>query len=104
MSCATSSNDNTIKVKSRLLEKHKLKAVLSMPNEVFPIGVITCIMIFEAHTPHPNLYETFGYYKDDGFIKRKLGRIDGGGWEQIRKTWLENYINSKNQPGLSITK
>ena len=24
--------------------------------------------------------------------------------EQIRKTWLENYINSKNQPGLSITK
>ena len=107
MSCATSSNENTVKVKSRLLEKHKLKAVLSMPNEVFsPIGVITCIMIFEAHTPHPKLFETFfGYFKNDGFIKRKkLGRIDGGNWEDIKNTWLENFINSKNEPGLSITK
>ena len=106
MSCATSSNENTVKVKSRLLEKHKLKAVLSMPNEVFsPIGVITCIMIFEAHTPHPKLYETFlDILKNDGFIKRKIRENWWGNWEDIKNTWLDNYINSKNEPGLSIKK
>ncbi|MBI5229960.1 MAG: N-6 DNA methylase [Candidatus Magasanikbacteria bacterium] len=93
--------------KKKLLEKHTLEAVLSMPNELFnnsKVGVVSCIMIFTAHRPHPNHKETyFGYYKDDGFVKRKgKGRIDAyGRWENIKKKWLTNFMNRKNEPGFS---
>ncbi|NMA64769.1 MAG: SAM-dependent DNA methyltransferase, partial [Clostridiaceae bacterium] len=50
----------------------------------------------------------FGYYKDDGHIKRKnLGRIeqfdkDGKSlWKEIEKKWLELYINKSVVDGLS---
>jgi len=50
----------------------------------------------------------FGYYKDDGFIKKKnLGRIekvnsDGlGAWTTIKEEWLDLYFNKKEVPGKS---
>ena len=62
-------------------------------------------MIFTAHKPHPNHKETyFGYYKDDGFVKRKnKGRIDAyGKWQIIKEKWLSNFANRKKEPGLSV--
>jgi type I restriction-modification system DNA methylase subunit len=93
-----------------LLEKHTLEAVLSMPDELFfnsKVNVVTCIMIFTAHKPHPKNKETyFGYYKDDGFVKRKnKGRIDAlGKWEGIKETWLSYYYNHKAAAGMSVNK
>ena len=105
MSCVTSSNNAARLVRERLLVKHTLKGVFSMPGELFyPVGVITCIMVLEAHNPHPLNYETFfGYFKDDGFIKSKhLGRVDQGQWVSIKSKWIARYMNRKNEVGLSV--
>lgn len=94
--------------KKKLLEKHTLEAVFSMPVDVFsPIGIVTAVIVFKAHNPHPEDYETyFGYWRDDGFAKmKKLGRIDKyGKWESIKKNWLYNYRNRKEIEGHSLTK
>lgn len=43
----------TLQVKKDFLEKHTLKAVMSMPPQLFPgIGTVTAIVVFEAHRPH----------------------------------------------------
>jgi type I restriction enzyme M protein len=105
MSCATSSNANTLTVRERLLKKHTLKGVFSMPDDLFyPVGVVTCIMTFEAHKPQPKGYKTFfGYFKDDGFRKTKhMGRINGGGWDIIKRRWLDAYMNREKIPELSV--
>lgn len=95
--------------RKELMEKHRLKAVFSMPDDIFyPTGTNVCVMVWEAKKPHivnENVqYETFfGYFKDDGFVKRKkLGRIDAlNKWDDIQKKWLELYINQKIEDGLS---
>ncbi|WP_421475916.1 HsdM family class I SAM-dependent methyltransferase [Agrobacterium tumefaciens] len=105
MSCATSSNARAVAVRERLLQKHTLAGVFSMPAELFhPVGVITCIMVFEAHKPQPKNFKTFfGYYKDDGFLKTKhMGRIDKGDWATIRNHWLSLYVNREKEVGLSV--
>ncbi len=108
MSTVVSSKTKTIAVRKRLLERHTLEAVFSMPDDLFcPIGVITCILVFKAHIPHPENQETFfGYFKHDGFEKIKnKGRIDiNHKFEGIKEKWLESYINRKNTDGLSVTK
>lgn len=107
MSCATSSNAKAIIVRERLLKNHKLVGVFSMPDDLFhPVGIITCIMIFEAHSPHPLSFKTFfGFFKDDGFRKAKnVGRVDKGDWETIRRDWLDLYINRENKAGVSVLK
>lgn len=106
MSCATSTGKSAIRVRERLLKNNTLKAVFSMPNDLFhPIGVVTCVMVFEAGNKHPDGFKSyFGYYKEDGFVKRKhLGRMDSGDWPKIKKIWLERFINRENVAGLSIT-
>jgi type I restriction-modification system DNA methylase subunit len=110
MQCALAQKGKIYELKKRLLQKHTLEAVLSMPNELFSnpdVGVVTCVMIFTAHKPHPPNKETyFGYYKDDGFVKRKIkGRIDAGEWEKsIKAEWVSSYINRKAKPGFSVNK
>lgn len=107
MSCATSSGAAAILVRERLLKEHKLTGVFSMPDDLFhPVGVITCIMVFEAHSPHPVGYKTFfGYFKDDGFRKTKnIGRVNKGGWDAIKAEWLSAYINRETKAGLSVMK
>ena len=97
-------------LKKKILSKHSLEAVLSMPDELFfnsNVGVISCIMVFTAHKPHPKTKETFfGYFKEDGFVKRKIqGRIDAyGKWNKIKEDWLSYYLNKKSNPGISINK
>jgi type I restriction-modification system DNA methylase subunit len=106
MSTVVSDDKKVLEVKERLLEKHTLKAVFSMPNDLFhPVGVNTCIIVFKAHNTHSSNKKTFfGYFKDDGFMKQKNnGRVDKElKWQKIKTQWLEAFINKENIVGLSI--
>jgi len=110
MQSALAQKGNVLELKKKLLEKHTLEAVLSMPNELFfnsKVGVVSCIMVFTAHKQHPKNKETyFGYYKNDGFVKRKgKGRIDAyGKWSDIKEKWLSGFMNRKEEPGFSVNK
>lgn len=103
MSCAIGTKFRD--VRKRLLEKHTLDAVFSMPDDIFyPTGTNVCVMVWKAHKPHDSSRETyFGYCKNDGFVKRKkLGRVDAyGKWAGIEKRWLELYRNRDVVDGLS---
>jgi len=106
MSCAIGTKFKY--VRERLFKKHTLKAVFSMPDDIFyPTGTNVCVMTWEANTPHDSEQETFfGYYKDDGFVKRKnVGRIDAyEKWEMIKAEWLKLYRNRDVKDGLSARK
>jgi len=104
VSCVISPN----KAKQEILEKHTLKAVMSMPSELFyPVGTITCIVVFEAHKPHSETSKKtwFGYWRDDGYVKTKhMGRIDyNHQWQDIKDEWLEAYRNNEVHKGKSVT-
>jgi type I restriction-modification system DNA methylase subunit len=105
MSCVTSGNARAVAVRERLLASHTLTGVFSMPDDLFhPVGVITCIMVFEAHKPHPKGFKTFfEYCKDDGFVKTKhMGRVNRGQWEVIKNHWLDLFVNREKELGLSV--
>jgi type I restriction enzyme M protein len=109
-SCAIGDTGEILELKRKLLEKHTLEAVMSMPAALFHdsnVGVVTCIMVFTAHRPHPSGKKTwFGYWRDDGFITTKhRGRIaPPGKWEEIKKTWLNAYRSREVIKGLSVVK
>jgi len=106
MSCAIGTKFK--QERERLFKKNTLKAVFSIPDDVFyPTGTNPCIMVWEAHTPHDSNQETFfGYCKNDGFVKRKkLGRVDYyGKWQGILEQWLNLYRNRDVVDGLSARK
>lgn len=110
MQSALAQRGKIFRLKEKLLEKHTLEAVLSMPNELFfnsKTNVVSCVMIFTAHKQHPKNKETyFGYYKDDGFVKRKgKGRIDAfSTWKEIKNKWVSNYLNRKEKAELNVNK
>ena len=98
-------------MREKLLRNHRLEAVMSMPNDLFyPVGVVTCIMVFSAHVPHDSdeHHESwFGFWKDDGFRKDKVqGRIPKSEemWKKIKEEWLIDFTNKKVIPGKSIRK
>ncbi|MDR0663635.1 MAG: N-6 DNA methylase [Spirochaetaceae bacterium] len=97
-------------VRERLFKKHTLKAVFSMPDDIFysnNASVNVCVMVWEAHKPHDTTKTTFfGYYKDDGFVKaKKLGRIDKfNKWRGIEDEWLRLYRERETKGGLSVKK
>ena len=82
-------------IKKRLLENHRLRAVISMPDQLFYPGVevVTCIMVWEANKPNEDFDTWFGYLKVDGFEKRKnKGRIDAKKkWNKIKSDFLKAY-------------
>lgn len=103
ISCATAPSED----KCNLLKHHTLEAVMSMPPEVFyPVGVVTCIMVFTARVPHAKSDRKtwFGYWREDGFVKVKnLGRIDRNHvWPEIRDRWVESFRNREVIPGESV--
>ncbi|WP_310615352.1 N-6 DNA methylase [Limnohabitans sp.] len=103
MSCAISAST----LRAELLSSHTLEAVVSMPGELFyPVGVVTCIMIFTAHHPHATEARKtwFGFWKTDGFVKTKhRGRCDlNEAWPQIRDHWVESYRNKEVHAGESV--
>jgi len=108
MSCAIGTKFG--EVRERLFKRHTLKAVFSMPNDIFysnNAGTCVCVMVWEAHKTHNPKHNTFfGYYKDDGFVKaKKLGRIDKfNRWKAIKKQWLELYRELDVVEGLTAKK
>jgi 16S rRNA G966 N2-methylase RsmD len=109
MSCALAQKGIGLELKRKLLKENTLKAVFSMPPELFHnsnVGVNTCVVVFRAKEKHPDNYKTyFGYWKDDGFVKRRAGRGDyNHKWDKIKKEWLNNYKNKEEIIGHSIKK
>lgn len=103
--------------KIAMLEHNTLDAVFTLPNEVFYPGasVSACCMVFTLGNPHINTDGTvnetfFGYYKEDGFKKKKnIGRIEqfdaegNSKWKAIEDQWLSLFRNKKSVDGLSAT-
>ena len=108
MSCALSTTGKGFNLKEQLLRNNTLEAVLSMPDDLFSdtdVGIRTCIMIFSAGVPHNDKQSFFGFFKEDGFIKKRNGRIDENqSWERIKAKWLSAYFNKQNLNGFSINK
>ena len=108
ITCATNPSGAIGELKRRLLEKHTLEAVMSMPIELFhnsKTTVVTCVMVFTAHRPHPKGKKTwFGYWRDDGLVKTKhLGRIDANRkWPHIRDYWVQSFMNKEVLDGFSL--
>jgi type I restriction-modification system DNA methylase subunit len=102
MSCAIKSDKTLKALKEEILSKHQLLATFSMPDQLFyPVGVVTIVMLFRAHTPHEDS-SFFGYLKDDGFeITRTNGRQDQGKWTEIKDEMLTLYRNCEEKAGIS---
>lgn len=109
-------NKNIIKAeKIAMLENNTLEAVFTLPSDLFYPGASAsaCCMVFKLGEPHVKsdgtIKETFfGYYKEDGFKKKKnLGRVeqfDENGdsqWKAIEEEWLRLFHNHKEVDGLS---
>lgn len=110
MARVLSTKGKEYELKETLLKKHTLEAVFTMPTELFnnsKVNVTTCIVVFKAKEKHPKNYKTyFGYWKDDGFTKRKAsGRADYyHKWEKIKRNWIDNYRNKDDIAGHSVKK
>ena len=103
--------------KIKMLENNTLDAVFTLPNEIFYPGASAsaCCMVFTLGEPHIKVDGTvketfFGYFKEDGFKKKKnLGRVeqfDENGdskWKAIEEEWLSLFRNRKAIDGLSAT-
>lgn len=102
-------------VKTQLLEHNTLEAVFTLADDMFYPGasVNACCMVFQLCRPHVNTDGTvnktfFGYFKNDGHIKKKnIGRIEkldeenNSEWKRIEEEWLALYRNKEVKPGLS---
>jgi type I restriction-modification system DNA methylase subunit len=109
MSCIIETTGSAKELKTRILQKHTLEAVMSMPEELFhgQTNVITCTMVITAHKPHPAGKKTwFGYWRNDGYVKVKYrGRIDKNHtWENIKAQWIYAYRNRELIDGFSLAR
>jgi len=110
MQAAIGDSDIIRKLKTSLLSENTLDAVFSLPSEMFYPGAsaVACCMVFDLGKPHidSNKETFFGYFKEDGFEKRKgVGRVDARDrWEEIEKDWLDLYEHRTNKPGFGVTK
>lgn len=113
MQCAIGDSGDIRKYKELMMKHHRLDAVFSLPAEMFYPGasVVACCMIWELGTRHAtsDIPTFFGYFKEDGFTKRKnLGRIERidaqtgeGAWKTIHDKWLNLYKTRTAEVGLS---
>lgn len=117
VACAMGTIGEIGKIKEEILEANTLDAVFTLPNEVFYPGASAsaCCMVFKVGKKHSDISNPdtfFGYYKDDGFRKRKnLGRIEQVDintgrslWTIIEKEWIELYRERKSIDGKSALK
>lgn len=107
LSCAIGSDSKMREYKYKMLQNNTLEAVFTLPTDMFHpgSGIQACCMVFKLGQPHPKDFKTFfGYYRDDGFIKKKnLGRVDvKNRWDSIEKEWLKLYNNLIEKPGMSV--
>lgn len=109
MSLVTSMDVKNLMYRKLMMENHTLEAVFSMPNELFfnsNTNVVTCVILLTAHVPHsPQKNVFFGFYKEDGFEKRKkFGRYDiNDTWKKVEEDWFWNYKNKLNIPEYCLT-
>lgn len=116
VSCAIGSSSEIEDIKKELLKNNTLDAVFTLPNEVFYPGASAsaCCMVFKLgakHTDTSTPKTFFGYYKEDGFRKKKnLGRVEQlnpqtgeSFWTEIENRWIDLYINRVEIDGLSAT-
>ena len=112
VACAIGTSGEISKIKGEILKENTLKAVFTLPNEIFYPGASAsaCCMVFEIGKKHSDSpYTFFGYYKDDGFKKKKnLGRVEQtdpstgkSKWVSIEKEWIDAYRKSKVVDGFS---
>lgn len=116
VACAIGTSGEIARLKEEILKENTLDAAFTLPNEIFYPGASAsaCCMVFKIGTKHsdvsnPDTY--FGYYKEDGFKKKKnLGRVEQldvntgkSKWLEIEKEWIELYRNRKAVDGLSAT-
>ena len=110
MSCALAQKGKGLELKKKLLKKHTLEAVLSMPEDLFHnsnVNVVSCVMVLTAHRQHRKGKKTWlGYCRNDNFIKTKdRGRIDiHGTWGAIKDNWLQLFFNRETVSEISLTK
>lgn len=109
MSLVTSMDSKNLMYRKLMMENHTLESVFSMPNELFfnsNTNVVTCVILLTAHVPHsPQKNVFFGFYKEDGFEKRKnFGRYDiNNTWKKVEDDWFWNYKNKVNIPEHCLT-
>lgn len=113
MQCAIGDKGDIKMFKELMMQHHRLDAVFSLPAEMFYPGasVVACCMIWELGIRHEtaNIPTFFGYFKEDGFTKRKnLGRVERidpqtgeGAWKAIHDKWLHLYKTRTAEVGLS---
>lgn len=112
VACAIGTSGEISKIKGEILKENTLKAVFTLPNEIFYPGASAsaCCMVFEIGKKHSDSpYTFFGYYKDDGFKKKKnLGRVEQtdvstgrSKWVSIEEQWIDAYRKSKVVDGFS---
>lgn len=113
MQCAIGDKGDIKKFKELMMQHHRLDAVFSLPAEMFYPGasVVACCMIWELGVRHKSANKPtfFGYFKEDGFTKRKnLGRVERidpktgeGAWKAIHDKWLHLYQTRTAEVGLS---
>lgn len=115
VACAIGNSREIKNIKKHILEENTLDAVFTLPNDVFYPGasVSACCMVLKTGQKNSSSADTFfGYYKDDGFKKRKnLGRVEQfdrytgiSKWVEIEEKWIELYLNRKSIDGISVTK
>ena len=116
MACAISVKKEMASLKAEILKENTLDAVFTLPIDLFHPGasIPVCCMIFKTGRKHSdpiNPKTFFGYYKEDGFKKRKnLGRVEQidrfsgkSKWLEIEKEWIELYSNRTERVGYSVT-
>lgn len=112
VACAIGTSGEIARFKEEILRENTLKAVFTLPNEIFYPGAsaCACCMVFEIGKKHEDSpYTFFGYYKDDGFKKKKnLGRVEQidpdtgkSKWVVIEQKWLEAYKKKVSIDGFS---
>jgi len=92
-------------IRESLLKKHTLKAVMTMPSDLFfnnNSGSHTCIMVWISHEPHQGK-TWLANWQDDGFTVFKKKRIERDNqWISIKNKWLKMYRNQEEIKGISI--
>lgn len=112
MICAIGKGAEIKAIRRRMLQNHHLDAVFSLPDDVFHPGasVCACCMVFDLGVRHDSAAKPetfFGYFKDDGFVKRKnYGRVEKREniWREIEAKWLDLYRKRKAERGISAVK
>ncbi|MDD7599344.1 MAG: N-6 DNA methylase [Campylobacter sp.] len=117
LQCAIGDSGIILRTKENILKYNTLEAVFTLPPDMFHPGSSSnaCCMLFTMGIPHfddkgkPNKKTFFGYYKNDGFVKKKnLGRVElvdkqnRSIWEtEIKPKWISLYKNGDVEDGMS---